>query len=85
MGITNENISKQFNISRQEQDEFALSSYKKAVKARAGGIFKDEILPIEVMMKKTASLFDHDETVRPDTSLEILSKNYTLLLIKTVQ
>ena len=46
------------------------------MKAEAGGIFKDEILPIEVMMKKTASLFDHDETVRPDTSLEILSKLY---------
>ncbi|WP_032138980.1 acetyl-CoA C-acetyltransferase [Rickettsia tamurae] len=74
MGITAENISKQFNISRQEQDEFALSSHKKAAKAQLAGVFKDEILPIEVTIKKTTSLFDHDETVRPDTSLEILSK-----------
>lgn len=74
MGITAENISKQFNISRQEQDEFALSSHKKAAKAQLAGIFKDEILPIEVTIKKTTSLFEHDETVRPDTSLEILSK-----------
>lgn len=74
MGITAENISKQFNISRQEQDEFALSSHKKAAKAQLVGIFKDEILPIEVTIKKTTSLFEHDETVRPDTSLEILSK-----------
>ncbi|HJD59149.1 MAG TPA: acetyl-CoA C-acetyltransferase [Rickettsia endosymbiont of Omalisus fontisbellaquei] len=74
MGITAENISKQFNIAREEQDEFALSSHKKAAKAQLAGIFKDEILPIEVTMKKTTSLFDHDETVRPDTSLEILGK-----------
>ncbi|WP_341787496.1 acetyl-CoA C-acetyltransferase [Rickettsia endosymbiont of Cantharis rufa] len=74
MGITAENISKQFNIARQEQDEFALSSHKKAAKAQLAGIFKDEILPIEVTIKKTTSLFDHDETVKPDTSLEILGK-----------
>lgn len=74
MGITAENILKQFNISRQQQDEFALSSHKKAAKAQLAGVFKDEILPIEVTIKKTTSLFDHDETVRPDTSLEILSK-----------
>ncbi|ABV75399.1 acetyl-CoA acetyltransferase [Rickettsia akari str. Hartford] len=74
MGITAENVSKQFNISRQEQDEFALSSHKKAAKAQLAGIFKDEILPIEVTVKKTTSLFKHDETIRPDTSLEILSK-----------
>nr|WP_016926546.1 acetyl-CoA C-acetyltransferase [Rickettsia conorii] len=74
MGITAENISKQFNISRQQQDEFALSSHKKAAKAQLAGVFKDEILPVEVTIKKTTSLFDHDETVRPDISLEILSK-----------
>lgn len=74
MGITAENIAKQFNISREEQDEFALSSHKKAAKAKEKGIFKDEILPIEVTIKKTTSSFDHDETVRPDTSIEILSK-----------
>lgn len=42
MGITAENISKQFNISRQQQDEFALSSHKKAAKAQLAGVFKDE-------------------------------------------
>ncbi|KJV79170.1 thiolase, N-terminal domain protein [Rickettsia rhipicephali str. Ect] len=42
MGITAENISKQFNISRQQQDEFALSSHKKAAKAQLAGVFKGE-------------------------------------------
>ncbi|AFE52320.1 acetyl-CoA acetyltransferase [Rickettsia prowazekii str. GvV257] len=74
MGITAENIAKQFNISRQEQDAFALSSHKKAAKAQLSGILQDEILPIEVTVKKNTSLFDHDETVRPNTSIEILSK-----------
>ncbi|ADE30293.1 acetyl-CoA C-acetyltransferase [Rickettsia prowazekii] len=74
MGITAENIAKQFNISRQEQDAFALSSHKKAAKAQLSGILQDEILPIEVTVKKNTSLFDHDETVRHNTSIEILSK-----------
>jgi len=74
MGITAENISKQFNISREEQDEFALSSHQKAAKAQEKGIFKDEILPIEVTIKKTTNIFDHDETVRANTTLEVLGK-----------
>lgn len=51
MGITNENVAENFDISRKAQDEFAASSYNKAEKAVASGLFKEEILPIEVDIK----------------------------------
>lgn len=74
MGITAENISKRFNISREMQDEFALKSHQKAYKAREAGRFKNEILPIEVKIKKDTIMFEQDEGIRPDTKLETLAK-----------
>jgi len=74
MGVTAENISKKFNISRQMQDEFALNSQLKAAAAQKSGKFKDEIVPIETQTKTGVKLFDHDESVRGDTSIEVLSK-----------
>lgn len=74
MGITAENISKQFNISRKMQDEFALSSQLKAAAAQKNGKFKNEIVPVEVQIKKETKIFEHDETVRGDSSMEGLSK-----------
>ncbi|MFY9589231.1 acetyl-CoA C-acetyltransferase [Rickettsia endosymbiont of Halotydeus destructor] len=74
MGITAENISKQFNITREMQDEFSLKSHQKATIAQLEGRFKNEILPIDVITKKNTIIFEHDETVRPNTSMEILSK-----------
>ena len=81
MGITAENVAHQFNISRLEQDEFALSSHQKAVKAIESGYFKEEIVPLtikeniynngEITPKET--VFDTDEGVRKDTSLGALS------------
>lgn len=74
MGITAENISKRFNITREMQDDFALRSHQKAREAQAKGRFKDEILPVEVKMQKVTLLFDQDEGIRADIKLEVLAK-----------
>ncbi len=73
MGITAEEIAQRLNISRQEQDEFALESQNRARKAVSSGRLKDEIVPIEVKQKKETKIFDTDEGPR-ETSLEKLSK-----------
>lgn len=75
MGNTGEVVAELYRISRQEQDEYALNSHRKAVAAIKAGKFKDEILPIEIPQKKGAPIiFDTDEPVREDTSLEALAK-----------
>lgn len=75
MGNTGEIVSERYHVTRAEQDEYALNSHRKAAAAIAAGKFKDEILPIEIPQKKGAPvLFDTDETVREDTSLEALAK-----------
>jgi acetyl-CoA acetyltransferase family protein len=74
MGETAEEVATLLNISREEQDRFALSSHTKASAAIARGDFKDEILPISVEMKKEKYIFDSDECVRHDTTFEALQK-----------
>ncbi len=75
MGQTAENVAEEFNISREDQDRFALLSQQKAAAAIAAGKFKEEIVPVEVPGKKgAATLFDTDEFPRPDTTLEGLAK-----------
>jgi acetyl-CoA C-acetyltransferase len=75
MGCTGEVVSERFNVSRAEQDEYALSSHRKASSAANSGKFKEEILPIETPQKKGPPLvFDTDEPVREDASLESLGK-----------
>ncbi len=75
MGNTGEVVAELYHISRQEQDEYALDSHRKAVAAIKAGKFKDEILPIEIPQKKGAPLVvDTDEPVREDTSLEALGR-----------
>ena len=73
MGITAENIAEKYSITRREQDEFALRSNQQALAAIKNGIFKEEIVPVEVRQKKEVRLFDTDEHPR-DTSLEALAK-----------
>src|SRR2546423_1788948 len=73
MGITAENVAKQYDISRQQQDEFALASQNKAEAAQKAGKFKDEILPLEIAQKKGAIVFDADEYIKYGTTLESLS------------
>ncbi|MCA1960366.1 MAG: acetyl-CoA C-acetyltransferase [Desulfomonile sp.] len=75
MGITAENVSEQYGISREEQDEFSLSSQQRAAKAIAEGRFKDEIVPVIIPQRKgDPKIFDTDEHPRPDTSRDALGK-----------
>src|ERR671939_75512 len=75
MGNTGEVVAERYNVTREEQDEYALNSHRKAAAAIKAGRFKDEILPVEIPQKKGAPLvFDTDEPVREDTSLEALAK-----------
>ncbi|MBI3229257.1 MAG: acetyl-CoA C-acetyltransferase, partial [Burkholderiales bacterium] len=72
MGITAENVAKQFDVSREAQDEFALLSQQKAEAAQKSGKFKDEILPYEIASKKGSIIFDQDEYIKAGTTLESL-------------
>ena len=75
MGCTGELVAERFDVSRAEQDEYALNSHRKASGAIKSGRFKEEIVPVEIPQKKGASvIFDTDEPVREDTSLESLAK-----------
>jgi len=73
MGVTAENIAVKYNISRNEQDEFALESNNRAIAATKNGIFKEEIVPVEVRVKREVKAFDVDEHPR-ETSMELLGK-----------
>ena len=82
MGLTAENVAKQYGISREDQDKFALRSHQLAAAAIAAGKFKEEIVPFEVERvwfeggerRRETKLFDTDEGPRRDTSLEALAK-----------
>jgi len=74
MGITAENLAEKYSITRQEQDELALLSNQRAIKAIDAGRFKDEIVPVEIKQKNKIGIFDTDEHPRRDTTLEGLAK-----------
>jgi acetyl-CoA C-acetyltransferase len=75
MGNTGEVVAERYHVTREEQDEYALNSHRKAGAAMKAGKFKDEILPVEIPQKKGAPvILDVDESVREDTSLEALAK-----------
>jgi len=74
MGITAENVAGQFGISRREQDEFAAASQQKAEAAQRAGRFKDEIVPVEIAMKKATVRFESDEYIRLGTTAEALAE-----------
>jgi acetyl-CoA C-acetyltransferase len=73
MGVTAENVAREFQISRQMQDELAAESHARAARAIAEGRFKDQIVPVEVKDRKGTRLFDTDEHVRSDVTVEGLS------------
>ncbi|PLY42528.1 acetyl-CoA C-acyltransferase [Janthinobacterium sp. ROICE36] len=73
MGITAENVAKKYEVTRAEQDEFALQSQLKAEAAQKAGKFKDEILPLEIANKKGTVVFDSDEYIKPGSTLESLT------------
>lgn len=73
MGNTAENIARQWQLSREEQDTFAAASQKKAGEAQAAGKFADEIAPVTIKTRKGETVVDQDEYIRPDSTLEKLS------------
>jgi acetyl-CoA C-acetyltransferase len=75
MGITGENVAEKFGITREEQDEFAVNSHRKAVSAIKECRFKSQIVPVELPAKKKGVapvIFDKDESPREDTTIEVL-------------
>ena len=74
MGITAENVARQFGISRDQQDAFALASQQKAARAQAAGHFRDEIAPVSIETRKGTTLVDADDHLRPETNAEALAK-----------
>lgn len=83
MGHTAEQVAEKYGVSREEQDAFAVRSHQRAAKAIQDGKFKDEIVPVDVMVRKVDEnnqfiekqvTFDTDEGVRPDTSMDVLAK-----------
>jgi acetyl-CoA C-acetyltransferase len=74
MGITAENLARKYNISRQDQDEFAVVSQQRAVEAIKHCVFKEEILPIEFKTRAGTTVFDTDEHPRTDATVASLGK-----------
>jgi acetyl-CoA C-acetyltransferase len=74
MGVTAENVAARFGITRQDQDALALESHRRASAAIRAGHFKDQIVPVELKSRKGTVMFDTDEHVRMDATLEDLSK-----------
>lgn len=74
MGITAENIAEQWKITRDQQDEFAVESHRRAVNAIEKGYFRDQILPVELKTRKGTVVFDKDEHPRADATREGMAK-----------
>jgi acetyl-CoA C-acetyltransferase len=75
MGVTGENVAEKYGITREEQDEFALNSHRKAVSGIKECRFKAQIVPVEIPAKKkseAATFFEKDESPREDTTIEVL-------------
>ncbi|HDJ2898949.1 TPA: thiolase family protein [Staphylococcus aureus] len=86
MGLTAENVASQFDVSREDQDAYAVRSHQRAYDAQRDGRFNDEIIPIQVNSveytnagpKVHTNIFDQDEFIRPDTTMEALAKLRTV-------
>ncbi|QQS33154.1 MAG: acetyl-CoA C-acetyltransferase [Acidobacteriota bacterium] len=75
MGNTGEVVAEKCEVTREQQDDFAFNSHRKAAEAQAAGRFSEEIVPIEIPQKKGDPIvLDYDEPVRPDTTVEALAK-----------
>lgn len=74
MGMTAENVARQEGVTREEQDRLAVESHRRAARAITEGRFSSQLVPVEVVNRKGTALFDTDEHVRADTSLDQLSK-----------
>ena len=74
MGVTAENVAQRWGISRQDQDELAVESHRRATSAIASGRFDSQIVPIEIKSRTGTTVFQTDEGPRTDTTLESLAK-----------
>ncbi len=74
MGITAENVAAKWGISREDQDALAVESHQRAAAATEKGLFKDQILPIEIKTRKGVTVFDKDEHIRADATVEGMGK-----------
>ncbi len=74
MGVTAENVAREFQITRQQQDEFAVASQNKAEAAQKAGRFKNEIVPVTIKGRKGDTIVDQDEYIRPGTTMEMVGK-----------
>jgi acetyl-CoA acetyltransferase family protein len=74
MAGTAENLARKYEISREEQDRYALRSQQEAKRAQDAGVFAEEIVPVEVKTRKGVKIVDRDDHLRPDTTLEVLAK-----------
>ncbi|HTE61815.1 MAG TPA: acetyl-CoA C-acetyltransferase [Solirubrobacteraceae bacterium] len=80
MGVTAENVAERYGITRAEQDDFAARSQQKAERAVGAGVFREEIVPIEVREKRGTRVVDNDEAPRPGTTAETLARLRTVFV-----
>ena len=78
MGITAENVAEKWGISREDQDRLAVESHQRAAAAATNGHFKEQILPVEIRVRRETKMFDHDEHVRADATVEGMQKLRTV-------
>ncbi|HYR34256.1 MAG TPA: acetyl-CoA C-acyltransferase family protein [Burkholderiales bacterium] len=74
MGVTAENIAAKYGFTREQQDQFSVESHKRAARAIGAGLFKSQIVPVELKSKKGVEQFTTDEHVRADASMENMGK-----------
>ncbi|RCW63613.1 acetyl-CoA C-acyltransferase family protein [Pseudorhodoferax soli] len=74
MGITAENVAVRYGVTREQQDQLAVESHRRAATAIAEGRFKEQIVPVELKTRKGVALFEVDEHVKADTTIDTLSK-----------
>lgn len=74
MGMTAEKLAEQYDISREEQDKFAVLSNQRAAKAREAGIYAEEIVPVEVKKRRDTVVVSEDEHIKPEATVEGLAK-----------
>ena len=78
MGITAENVAEKWDITRDEQDELAVESHRRAARAQSEGRFDSQVIPVELKSRKGTTMFNTDEHIRPDCSMESLAKMRTV-------
>ena len=74
MGLTGEHVAERYQVTREEQDRYAVESHRRAAAATRAGWFADEILPVSIPAKQGAVTFDRDESIREDTTVDALAR-----------